>query len=150
MNLSLTTEFCINKEALWLSVSQVASQDSPNHRAWLTPPSLTPYLLCRTWPSPGLAPSREIVTIRDEINEIGMGKKINRRNKCNNELVLWKTEQDWQTLLQINQKTGRVRSRLMELDMKGDMLQWILMNSQIMKAYFKNQYSENLENLKSG
>lgn len=51
-NLSLVTEFCINKEGLWLLVRQAARflQSSG-----LAHPSLpTPYLLSVTWTSPGL------------------------------------------------------------------------------------------------
>lgn len=51
INLSLLTKFCINKEALWLPVSQAAG--SPDHDAWLTPSltdSLHPLGIC---PPPG-------------------------------------------------------------------------------------------------
>lgn len=50
MNLLLASEFCINREAVWLLASQgtrfsVRPQDSPKYYAWLIFSLLTPYIL---------------------------------------------------------------------------------------------------------
>ena len=51
---------------------------------------------------PKVSRGKDIIKITEKINKIGI--KINRKNKWNQELVLWKGKQNWHACVQATQE----------------------------------------------